>query len=151
MPFYASTMSLAGLLLIEYVFSTRFRKRTFHTSCFMFLRPANAILCKHNVACRAFANRVCFFYSIPQTNISHFVFHVLAPCKCHSMQAQCRLQGFCYKKRSSLNASFLGKYNNKYYFQLLLYYLIKSLITSPAIIRPATDGTKALLPGVCFL
>ena len=28
---------------------------------------------------------------------------------------------------------------------------IKSLITSPpAIINPATDGTKALLPGICL-
>lgn len=28
---------------------------------------------------------------------------------------------------------------------------IKSLITSPAMINPATEGTKALLPGVAFL
>ena len=28
-------------------------------------------------------------------------------------------------------------------------YLIRSFMTSPAIIRPATDGTKEMLPGTC--
>lgn len=32
-----------------------------------------------------------------------------------------------------------------------LFYLIKSFITSPAIISPTTGGTNALLPGICLL
>ncbi len=38
-----------------------------------------------------------------------------------------------------------------YYLFVIYYFLHKSFITSPAIINPTTDGTKALLPGTCRL
>ena len=38
----------------------------------------------------------------------------------------------------------------KLLFTTRFIYLIKSFITSPAQIKPATDGTKATLPGIAF-
>ena len=38
--------------------------------------------------------------------------------------------------------------NTKNHLRVVFFHSVRSLITSPAIIRPATDGTKATLPGV---
>lgn len=49
-----------------------------------------------------------------------------------------------YKNKQSTEGNFSRCFVKNYI------YLIKSLITSPAMIRPATDGTNAVLPGTCL-
>ena len=63
-------------------------------------------------------------------------------------EAKCNLQQYLRRRQSLFESRFFEAYRIEY-FSYFTGQSIRSLITSPAINNPATEGTNDMLPGIC--